>query len=43
MIIFIRDGSINEKMLKRLERYLDETNSGIVVLVEDHDIRVERN
>ena len=44
MIIFIKAGSKSEKMLQRLEEYLDETNSGVVIVVNDHDaLRVERN
>ena len=44
MIIFIKAGSMSEKMLQRLEEYLDETNSGVVIVDNDHDaLRVERN
>lgn len=43
MIIFIEDSNINNQDLKRLQEYLDETNSGIVITVKDiYAIRTER-
>jgi len=37
MIIFIKDANTSKKELKRLQEYLDETNSGIVIVVRDTD------
>ena len=44
MIIFITNNSINKEKLAKLQVYLHETNSGIVVVVEDIDaIKLERD
>jgi hypothetical protein len=43
MIIFIQAGNISEESIKRLREYMDETDFGVVIIVDSiESIRTER-